>query len=77
MFGGCDNDTVCSKNSLNLQCQSDDESKATGLIGTCTPELDDFSTVPFGDGIFRKCNFAIFLYNIYFNFTGVDMILYK
>ena len=59
MFGGCDNDTVCYDNSLNLECHNDEESKETGLIGTCTPEFDDFSTVTFGNGTFRKGNYTI------------------
>ena len=72
MFGGCGNDTVCHDNSLTLECHNDNESKETGLIGTCTPELVDFSTVTFGSGYFRNGN-CYFL----FNFTGVDMSLYE
>ena len=59
IFGGCGNGTMCSNNSINIECQNDDESgesKETGLIGTCTPELDDISTVTFGNGTLRKGN---------------------
>ena len=63
MFGGCGNGTVCSNNSIKLECHNDDEcgeGKVTGLIGTCTPELVDFSNVTFGNGTFRKGNYTTF-----------------
>ena len=65
MFGGCGNGTVCSNNSLDLECHNDDESKGNGLFGTCTPEFDDFSTVTFGNGTFRKGSYTI-SFSLYF-----------
>ena len=60
MFGGCGHGTVCSHNSIKLECHNDEESKETGLIGTCTPELVDFSNVTFGNGTFTEGNYATF-----------------
>ena len=62
MFGGCNSYTGCSNSSIDLECHNDDESKENGLIGTCTPKLDDFSSVTFGNGTFRKGICAIFFY---------------
>ena len=66
MFGGCGNDTVCSNTDIDLECGDDEESKETGLFGTCTPDLVDFSTVTFGNRTVGKGNHAIFFYYIYF-----------
>ena len=62
MFGGCNSNTDCLNSSVDIECHTDDESKQTGLIGTCTPKLDDFSTVTFGNGTFRKGIYVIFFY---------------
>ena len=59
MFGGCGHGTVCSHNSIKLECHNDGK---TGLIGTCTPEIIDFSNVTFGNGTFRKCKYTSFSY---------------
>ena len=64
MFGGCGNGTVCANTDLNLECDDDEESKETGLIGTCTPDLVDFSTVTFGNGALRKGKHAIFVLHL-------------
>ena len=77
MFGGCGNGTVCSNTDTDLECNDDEESKETGLIGTCTPDLVDFSTVTFGNGTFSKGNYASFVYYISFDFTDVGMTLNK
>ena len=62
MFGGCANGTVCFNSSTDLECHKDDESKETGFIGTCTPKLNDFSSVTFGNGTFRKGIYVVFFY---------------
>ena len=65
MFGGHGNGIVCSNDSLNIDSHIEDETgenNETGLLGTYTPELVDFSTVTFGNGTFKKGNNTIFFF---------------